>query len=133
MSTRIVSPPRDLSSKERAVIEFLLSEPFPGHAELREQLDRVKVCEEYGCGDPTIVLCFQPPLPPRASVRRRVPVEAEALDQAGAKTHVLLHVVEGLVAELEVFSHEPGELSLPEPQQLTLFCLDTNRGFPPDR
>ena len=38
-----------------------------------------------------------------AEVVRRIPVEAEAVDSDGATIHLLLHVVDGLMNELELY------------------------------
>jgi hypothetical protein len=43
---------------------------------------------------------------PRANVERRIPVEAEAEDVDGMTFHVLLHVVDGLVNELEIYRND---------------------------
>jgi hypothetical protein len=42
----------------------------------------------------------------RAGVRSRVPVEAHAADADGAPIHVLLHVVDERLSELELFRED---------------------------
>ena len=43
---------------------------------------------------------------PRADVVRRIPVEAESFDGEGATVHLLLHVVEGQINELEIYRED---------------------------
>src|SRR4029077_10895690 len=42
----------------------------------------------------------------RAAVTKRMPVEAEGVDEDGIHVHFLLHVVEGFVKELEVYKDD---------------------------
>ena len=42
----------------------------------------------------------------RANVRERVPVEADAIDSDGQPVHVLLHVVDGYLNELELYRND---------------------------
>lgn len=51
---------------------------------------------------------------PRAAVEDRVPVEAEIPDNDGINVRVLLHVVDGLLAELEIYKDDltPIQISL---------------------
>jgi len=48
-----------------------------------------------------------------AHVARRVPVEAELEDVDGVTIHVLLHVVQGFLNELEVFREDGGLIQGP--------------------
>lgn len=123
-SVKSIRPPRPLTTAERDVLTFLLDEPFPGRDALRRQLVVVKVCEEYGEGDPSVVLCFDPAHPQGAAVTRRVPVEAETVTEDGVGIHVLLHVVDGLLNELEVFREDSQVVQMPAPGQLKLLHLD---------
>lgn len=85
------------------MLETLLTLPFPGSPELRDQLGSVKVVEEYPGDDPSVVFCADEDAAPAARVRNRVPVEARGRDEDGTTVHVLLHVLDGYVAELELF------------------------------
>jgi len=62
---------------------------------------------------------------PPATVTRRVPVEAEAPDSDGVAIHVLLHVPNGYLSELEIF-REDGErlIQMPATETLNVFSLD---------
>ena len=59
---------------------------------------------------------------PLANSNFRIPVEGEFEDVDGVTIHILLHVVNGLVTELEVYK-EDGSLveCLPKPESLRLF------------
>ena len=61
---------------------------------------------------------------PRAEVIRRVPVEAEAVDSDGVPIHVLLHVVDGLLHELELFREDSRPVRRPPaPEDLRVLVL----------
>jgi len=117
-----------MTADERRLIEYLLQLPFPGRDELRQQLDHVRVCEEYYPDDPSIVLCTDRPPPVRAPVKRRIPVEAEGRDRDGVSIHVLLHSVDWVMSELEIFRDDSGPLLLPAIDDLELFSPDISQG-----
>lgn len=111
---------RDLTPAERAVLARLLEPEFPGNRELRMQLDVVKAAtidEDGGLALQCDEGC------PRAKVRASVPTEAEYRDSDGVPVHILLHVAEGVMNELEVFKEErtPILRREPEPSELALF------------
>ncbi len=59
-----------------------------------------------------------------AEVVRRIPVEAELDDSDGVTIHLLLHVVDGLVKELEVYRDDSGPVQRTlTPQDLRLMVL----------
>lgn len=61
---------------------------------------------------------------PPACVVRRIPVEAEADDNDGATIHLLLHVVDGFIKELELFRDGTGSVQrMPKPQDLRVIVL----------
>ena len=61
----------------------------------------------------------------RALVKRRIPIEAEGLDSDGVKVHFLLHVLDGFMAELEIYREDSKPvLSPPDPRSLELLSLD---------
>ena len=104
--------PRPLTALERAVLDLLLSEPFPGRDELRDQAADVKVNGGCDCGCATVDLLVSGDSIPPAPVLRRVPVEATTT--AGPAADVLLHVVNGRLNELEVFRHDGEPAALPD-------------------
>jgi hypothetical protein len=94
---------RTLKPNERQIIERLLQDPFPGRDELRAQIfkSRVEPIDEYG--DEYGSLKFEVEDGPKAKVTQRVPVDARANDSDGVPIEFLLHVVDGLVRELEIY------------------------------
>jgi hypothetical protein len=90
---------RPLETHERELLERLLDPEFAGRDELRRQLDVVTACQILDDG--TLALQCGPCLP--APVKRRVPTEGECRDADGGVIQVLLHVVNGVMHELEIF------------------------------
>lgn len=124
-TTRSLDPPRQLDPWERHVLETLLAVPFPGSEELRAQLDSVRVAEEYGEADPSVIFTVARPAVLLASVKRRIPVEAEGRDADGATIQVLLHVVDGYLWELEVYRPDGEPLQCaPDALMLEIFSPD---------
>lgn len=99
---KTLGAPRPLRDRERELIAFLLRQPFPGRAELREQLGVTRVSAE--CDDcPTIEFAVDRSAS-RAPVQSRVPTEAETSSTPReGTTHVLVHVADGYLAEMEFF------------------------------
>lgn len=97
---------RTLDSREQAILDVLLAGPFPGRDEIRRQLETslVSVIDEEGS------LEFEVPGGVVANVERRIPVEAETHDEDGVPVRVLLHVVDGLVRELEFYKADGSKL-----------------------
>ena len=115
--------PRDLNSWERATINALLSQDFPGVEELRLQVDHLKVSEIYPGRDPTVTFSISDEAVPASQVDDRVPVEAEGRDIDGMLIMILLHVVDGFIWQLEVLRGTDYEvIQLPEPSSLTFFA-----------
>ena len=109
---------RPLRKNEREVLEKLLEPDFPGRDELRDQLDSV-TAEEID-EDGGLALKCEPSRP--ASVKCRVPTEGECIDTDGVMIHVLLHVVDGRMNELELFKEDASRVSkLPAARDLVLF------------
>lgn len=112
MSSRSVEGPsadrplRVPTPAERQLIEALLVDEFPGREALVEQVARVKVRQIDSEGS----LELAGPGEPRAEVVRRVPVEAEVDDEDGVTVHVLLHVLDGKLAELEIYREDSRSL-----------------------
>ena len=126
--TRALDPPRQLSPWERDVLEALLAVPFPGAEELKEQLGSVKVAEEYGGDDPSVIFSVAQHAALPAPVKRRIPVEAEGLDEDGATIQVLLHVIDGFVWELEVYRPDGEPMQcVPDARSLAPYSLDCHK------
>lgn len=101
------------------MILALLEEDFPGRDALREQAGRLLVRPLDAEGS----LQLQASGPP-AEVKERVPVEAMLEDVDGVTIHVLLHVVDGLMNELEIYKDDlkaPRRKLSPEDFRLIVF------------
>ena len=91
---------REPSRPEVELLGMLLGRKFPGAAALRRQLPGLEVAPIDADGS----LKLRPrPDAEAARVTRRVPVEGLYPDQDGESVYVLLHVVHGLLDELELF------------------------------
>lgn len=95
---------RDLTTGELQIVTRLLQEPFEGHDDLIRQLRNAQVKQVDANGS----LVFRVGGPSAAQISERVPVEAEAPDVDGVPIHVLLHVIDGLLAELELYRNDLG-------------------------
>ena len=89
---------RKLTKTEQAILDRLLETQFSGRDEIYEQLKDclVRTIDEEGS------LEFKVDRDVRAPVTRRVPVEARATDEDGVPVLILLHVLEGVISELEI-------------------------------
>lgn len=99
--------PRVLSERERNMLAALLDADFPGRTALLEQASGVRARRIDSNGSLGLV---PEPHSPSAAVVRRVPVEAELSDADGVGVHVLLHVLDGYLNELEIYREDSGPL-----------------------
>lgn len=101
--------PRAMNAQERALVEKLLKRDFQGRDALRAQVESALVTWTEEKGPPVMVFTVDDQAP-RAEVELRVPLEAEGVaeDEDGATIHLLLHVVDGFLRELELY-REDGE------------------------
>jgi hypothetical protein len=98
-----VNPPRSLTPIEQDLVRFLLMKPFPRNAELQRNVPALVVLAE--CADcPTIEFMAQPMIP--TTSEPRIPTEAEGVDVDGEPFEVLLHVIDGKIAELEFVRYD---------------------------
>ena len=94
---------RPPSAAERTLLAAFLRAAFPGSPALAEQLPEVRSRRIDADGS----LALEPsPGVLRADVIRRIPVEAELEDTDGVTIHLLLHVVNGLMHELEIYKDD---------------------------
>ena len=91
---------RPLSSIEAEAIARLLSQDFPGRKELLTQATELEARTLDAEGG--IALRTSEGMP-AAQVVNRVPVMAEFEDSNGVTVHVLLHVINGFLNELEIY------------------------------
>jgi hypothetical protein len=98
---------RPLSIAEHEMLSKLLIAQFPGSRELAIQAQNAsaKTLDAEGS------IALDPGTnAPVADVERRVPVEAEFEDADGVTIHVLLHVVDGLMNEMELYREDSGPI-----------------------
>jgi hypothetical protein len=116
---------RDLTKEEREILEMLLEPNFPGSIELRVQLSSVKAKEIDEDGG----LALQSVDGPEAPVRWRVPTEGECKDSDGGNVHILLHVLNGRMCELELYREDGSQVRrLPNARDLVLFGPEGEEG-----
>ena len=110
---------RNLRDEECRLIDRLLEEDFPGRDAIRLQIKGSRVTE---WDDHNGSLAFNVGPNPLARTKSRIPVEGEFEDRDGITIHVLLHVVEGRVKDLEVFKDDSSPIvQMPEVEHLRLF------------
>lgn len=106
-----LEPWRPLFERERAVLNLLLTSPFPGRDELRVQVDhaQVRVIDNEGS------LAFEI-TGPAAQVKERIPVEGYyhdgPADDPGCVVELLLHVVDGQIKELEAYRRDGRDIAI---------------------
>ena len=96
--------PRGLRAEEQQTLDFLLGSPLPGMDELRRQVTGLRVVGDCDCGCATIDLQPDKDHVPRSITEfPRVAVAAFSRDSAAAHpAELLLHVIDGWLAELEI-------------------------------
>ena len=94
---------RPPSIEERNVLRRLAATEFDGSNEVLQQIEECSVREIDANGSLAITVS---PTRPLAAVRYRVPAEGEYQDIDGIAVHVLLHIVDGRVAELELYKED---------------------------
>lgn len=105
---------------EQALLERLLEADFPGRDDLRPMIRdlQVRTIDDEGS------LELQSQSSKRASVVKRIPIEAEARDEDEITIHVLLHVKDGQPAELEIFKDDGSSVKrMPSPTAFELIVL----------
>jgi Domain of unknown function (DUF6984) len=108
---------RPLKASEKDILAKLLESGFPGRDELRRQLESTGARQIFDDG----TLELRVDSGPIASVKNRVPAEAQCPDGDGVMIHLLLHVVHGMMDELEVFKEDGSRvLCAPTADKLTV-------------
>lgn len=111
-------PPRKLAHNEAQLIDRLLEEDFPGRDAISEQINLALVEQIDANGS----LKFYVSGGVEAVTKFRIPTEGEVEDVEGMTIHVLLHVVDGKVSELEIYKDDSSPIiDMPEPKHLRLF------------
>jgi len=96
-------PFRQMTEKEKELIQKLLEPEFPGRDELAQQLRTasVRVIDEDGGLEIAVNSNVGTDL-----VKYRVPTEGEYEDPDGGTVHVLLHVIGGKAGEIEFYRED---------------------------
>src|SRR5438034_4022857 len=104
------------SPGEVQILQRLLEADFPGKSAVVKQVNGLGVRRI----DPEGSLELHPaPGSEKANVTRRIPIEAEGEDQDGTTIHVLLHVVNGIINELEIYKDDGSPIKIfPNPPDL---------------
>ncbi len=105
---------------EQRVFRRLLQVSFPGRDEVEAQVRGALVKTIYEDGSLTI--CTQ--TAQQAPVVQRIPVQAECKDTDGMMIRVLLHVVRGVVDELEIYKVDGSPIrKMPDLEEWDVFVL----------
>jgi hypothetical protein len=108
------------TAEEQRMLDALLGADFPGRGELLAQAKDISVSSIDAEGNVAISALGGP----RSPVVRRIPVEAELEDADGTTAHILLHVVDGRMKELEIHRDDSGAIQgVIDPQRFRLIVL----------
>lgn len=99
-----LAPVRPPTAAEVRLLRRLALADFQANDAIRQQLGNVMVSPIDSNGSLRLIVLTGP----TANVLRRIPVEGEYDDEDGVTVHILLHVVEGRLNELEVFREDSG-------------------------
>jgi len=111
---------RTLTDSERNILAKLLSTDFEGRDAIKHQVDRclVRAIDVNGS------LEFSAQTGVRAQVKRRIPVEGQFVDVDGMQIHVLLHVFDQKIAELEFYKDDSSLIvRMPPAEKLEIILL----------
>lgn len=94
--------PRPMSPVERAVVELILANEFPGAAELRAQVDFVQVVAKWGVDSASVDLLVSEEAPRSPGVTGVIPVDATVVDKTGSLFgEILLWATDGCLSAIE--------------------------------
>jgi hypothetical protein len=111
---------RSPTEVELHLLATLLSADFVGAAALRAQCQEALVRQIDDDGSLSIIVDQPSP----AEVTRRVPVEAEISDEDGVLIHILLHIIDGYLHELEIYREDSDRVRRTiAPEALNLIVL----------
>jgi hypothetical protein len=91
------------------ILATLAGATFPGHDEVAQQI-AIARCQTLDAQGSLALLATAAP---RADVARRIPVEGEVEDVDGVTIHLLLHVLDGYIDELEIYREDGADLVAP--------------------
>ena|SRR5580700_7673462 len=112
---------RPLTSEERELLTWLLKHGEPEAAEYLSQIPSVRVIGQCGCGCPTIDLAVGDEQAARGSSSTII-ADFCGTSPEGALVGIMVHVREGILSELEVYSlSDFKKFSIPRPESLEPF------------
>ncbi len=122
-----INPPRSLTPEEKGILYHLLSVDFQGRDQLLRQAQSARVTEE--CKECHSIVIVVDDLPENsAPVKRRVPVHAQAVDLDDGIMHILLHIVNGFIDEVEIYREDLQSVKeMPKPSSLEFIDVDDSR------
>lgn len=100
---------RQLTENERAILNKLLEHSFEGSEAIKAQLANC-IAIPTGDEDNYGSIYLKTESDAKAETQSRVPVEAITFDSDGGAVDILLHVVDGLVKELEIVKSDGSQL-----------------------
>lgn len=118
----IAITPRPISLSERAIVELILANEFPGASELRAQVDLVRVVAQWGAGSVSVDLMVREGTPRSLEASGVVPVNATVVDESGSLFgEILLWVTDGYLSAIEYawYGGEPPS-TLPDAKMVSI-------------
>jgi hypothetical protein len=108
---------RSLSQEEISLLEWLLGHQRSDMSQYKAQIPKLRVVSRCACGCPTIDFAMGTTRKDGAS---HIIADAEGSSPEGVRVGVIVHVREGEISELEVYSvtGEKNAFSLPQPESL---------------
>jgi hypothetical protein len=116
---------RQLTQKERSLLEELLSHGTAESKLYAGQLPLMTVASRCGCGCPTINLAVDGKVASHRSPSL-ILSEASGVSPEGVSFGIILHCREGLISELEVYPLKDGAFTLPEIEQIEFYSQTPN-------
>ncbi|WP_329539828.1 hypothetical protein [Streptomyces sp. NBC_01358] len=111
-----------MSPSERAIVELILVNDFPGSSELRAQVDFVQVIATWGMDSASVDLLVQEGAPRSPGISGVIPVDATVVDDSGSLFgEILLWASNGYLSAIEYawYGDEPPS-SLPAIEMITI-------------
>ncbi len=106
---------------EKKLLNRMLGADFTGKKEIMYQVENCQVRKIDFEGS----LELKPNLECKpALVTKRIPVEAYGVDEDGIHIHVLLHVINGFIKELEIYKDDSSSIKcMPDPFDLEMIVF----------
>lgn len=111
-----------MSILEQKIIKAILNQEFPGAAELRTQIDHVKVVAQWAEDSPSVDLKVEAGTATPSGISGVVPVDADVSDDTGTPIgEILLWVTNGFLSGIEYawYGNEPPTI-LPEEKNISV-------------